>query len=255
MNKKSICAVIPAAGEGRRLGQNLPKILVPITPGKNIWHILSDKLFPLVNHIHVVLSPKSLSLFNKQIHDQKKSKNVTTSVQEIPRGMGDAIFGAHEYWKGFQHILVIWGDQVYVSFPTLQSVVQLQTASSQPSLTLPVNKVDDPYVQYVFNNSFSSLLNIRQSREGDSCDKNGFADVGVFGLSTSSLMKAWKEYLQKGSLGEKTGEINFLPFLVHISKELKWKLNVVRVQDPVESRGINTPEDLEFFRKKFKPVK
>jgi bifunctional UDP-N-acetylglucosamine pyrophosphorylase/glucosamine-1-phosphate N-acetyltransferase len=249
--KNSICAVIPAAGEGRRLGHSLPKILVPVTPEKTVWEILHGKLSVLVDHTHVILSDKGSRLFQRKFPFTGAAKNVSTSIQQAPRGMGDAIFGAYEHWKNFNHILIIWGDQVNVSPQTLQSVIQSQKDSLEETLTLPINMVSNPYVQYDFNKDHSALLNIRQSREGDICDKKGFADVGVFCLSTNSLMKSWQKYLQKPILGEQTGEINFLPFLVYLSIELQWCLKLVEVKDPLESRGINTEEDLKFFREKF----
>ena len=247
-SQKSICAVIPAAGEGRRLGLELPKILVPVTDKKTVWEILSGKLTGLLDHKHIVLSPKGAGLFQKQF---LTTNDVSISVQPYPKGMGDAIFGAYEHWKGFDHILVLWGDQVNVSALTLKAVIQCQKDCSENSLTIAINSVQDPYVQYVFNKDNSTLLHIKQSREGDTCDKHGFADVGVFGLSTKDLWNSWQEYTRRASLGEQTGEINFLPFLAYISKDLHWHLNLIQVQDPLESRGINTLEDLEFFRKRF----
>ena len=244
----SICAVIPAAGEGRRLGSSHPKILVPVTPQQTAWDIIHHKLSPLVDHMHVILSENGSKIFEKQYDGLK---DVSTSIQAIPRGMGDAIFGAYEFWQGFDHVLIMWGDQVNVSAQTLQAVIRSQKESTEEIITLAINKVADPYVQCDFNQGRSVLLNIRQSREGDICDKEGFADVGVFGLSTMTLMDSWQTYIQNPSLGKKTGEINFLPFFVYLSKELQWKLNIVEVKDPLESRGINTPDDLEFFRKKF----
>ncbi|MEI7998469.1 MAG: NTP transferase domain-containing protein [Candidatus Omnitrophota bacterium] len=249
--KRSICVVIPAAGEGRRLGQAIPKILVPLTSEKTVWEILHGKLSPLVERTHVVLSNKGAKLFQKQFLRSKALKEVTISIQSTPKGMGDAIFGSYDHWKKFDHILIMWGDQVNVSSGTLEAVVQFQRDAVENTLTLAINMVSNPYVQCDFNKDRSSLLKIRQSREGDICDKKGFQDVGVFGLSTKSLMKSWNEYVRGASLGEQTKEINFLPFFVHLSKDLKWRLNLVEVKDPLESRGINTLEDLEFFRKKF----
>ena len=249
MRKQSICAVIPAAGEGKRLGLDLPKFLVPITKEKTTWDILYEKLNPLVDHIHLVLSQKGTDLFQKN-YNGRFFKKVTTSIQKTPRGMGDAIFGAFKHWKNFRHVLIIWGDQVYVSSQTLKSTVQAQKYCDQSALTLPVSTMTNLYVQYVFSEDFARLADIRQSREGEMCDEKGFADVGVFCLSARTLKENWKKYLKKDSFGIKTGEVNFLPFLVFLSQEAKWKLNIIQVKDATESRGINTKEDLRFFRKK-----
>ena len=166
-------------------------------------------------------------LFKKQYG---LSKNVSTSVQAIPLGMGDAIFGAYDHWKNFDHILIIWGDQVNVSSQTLQAVIQSQKASCEKTLTIAINMVSGPYVQYDFNQDRSTLMNIRQTREGDTCDKNGFADVGAFCLSTSTLLKSWHEYAKRPSLGKHTGELNFLPVLVYLSKGRTMEIKSCRNQ-------------------------
>ena len=62
-----VCAVIPAAGRGSRLGLDVPKLLVPIAGGATIWSILKDRLKPFVDHIHVVLSPEGAPLFDQAL--------------------------------------------------------------------------------------------------------------------------------------------------------------------------------------------
>ena len=64
----------------------------------------------------------------------------------------------------------------------------------------------------------------------------------------------WKEYLMNKHVGELTGEINFLPFLAYLSKEKFWDLQNIIVEDPTETRGINTLHDLYYFRTKFKSI-
>jgi bifunctional UDP-N-acetylglucosamine pyrophosphorylase / glucosamine-1-phosphate N-acetyltransferase len=249
--KKQACAVIPAAGRGSRLGEEIPKILIPIAGEKTVWHILYEKLRLIVDHIHVVLSPEGILLFRQQLEMDRIPSGVSSSIQETPLGMGDAIFGAFDYWKDYENILILWGDQIAVSKETLEKTVTAQIASAGTALTIPVNLVDEPYVQYIFDEASTSLIKVRQTREGDICDKRGLADVGVFGLSNFHLMDAWKDFCKNASEGEKTGEINFLPFLPYLSADLGWNLKTVPVTDPTESRGINTPDDLFFFRDRF----
>ncbi len=251
IQKRQVCAVIPAAGRGSRLGEDIPKILIPIVREKTVWHILYEKLRLIVDHIHVVLSPEGILLFRQQLEMDRISSGVSTSVQNIPLGMGDAIFGAFDYWKDYKNILILWGDQVAISKETLEKTTASQTASAERSLTIPVNLVDKPYVQYIFDETSDKLIKVRQTREGDICDKRGLADVGIFALSTFHLMNAWKDFCKSALEGEKTGEVNFLPFLPYLSSDLDWGLKTVSVTDPTESRGINTPDDLFFFRDRF----
>lgn len=249
--KNKICAIIPAAGRGKRLGSDIPKILMPICGDKTVWDILYKKLYKYVDRIHVVLSPLGVGLFEKQLKKESIGSNVTISVQKEPIGMGDAIFGASDYWKDCRHILIVWSDQVFVSTKTIDRTIKSQTTVKDNGLTIPTSISDQPYVQYVFNHDLTKLIEIRQSREGDVCERNGFTDVGVFCVSTVNLKDAWMDYVKKAPRGDKTGEINFLPFMPYLSTELGWGIKTVMVEDPLESRGINTLEDLIFFKNKF----
>jgi bifunctional N-acetylglucosamine-1-phosphate-uridyltransferase/glucosamine-1-phosphate-acetyltransferase GlmU-like protein len=235
----SICAVIPAAGRGTRLGLGGPKILTPLGDRETIWSVLHRKLVPLVDHIHLVLSPDGADAFPPLPPD------TSASIQPQPAGMGDAIFRGLETWSRHDAILVVWGDQVFVSSGTLSRAVAA-LGVPRHRLVLPVTRMAMPYVEYVFDGP--RLTAVRQSREGDATTSNGFSDVGTFLLGSEGLKEAWAEYLAAAPVGARTGEVNFLPFLPFLSGR-GWHVTPLEVADATEARGINTPDDLAFFRK------
>ncbi len=244
---RSLCAVIPAAGRGSRLGADLPKILVEISAGQTIWDRLQRLLADEVQQIHVILSPAGIQPFSRYLEDHPPSVVVTTSIQAQPLGMGDALFSAWNHWGSFRHILVVWGDQVYLSLETIQKTIQLQLASLEKSLTVPLTRQEKPYVEYLLNADLV-IDRILQSREGDVCHPRGLADVGTFALSVAELADAWKAYGASQALGAKTGETNFLPFIPYLIKK-GWHQNILEVADVRESLGVNTSEDLKLVRK------
>lgn len=238
-----ICAVIPAAGRGTRLGADGPKILTPLTADKTIWSILHARLAPLVDHIHLVLSPDGAAGF------PPLPANVSTSIQPSPTGMGDAIFRGHEVWSKYDAVLVVWGDQVFVSADTLKRALNALTPGEHA--VLPVTRMATPYVEYVFDGP--RLTKVLQTREGDATTPNGYSDVGTFLLGTAGLKAQWDAYLAKASRGAGTGEINFLPFLPFLSNR-GWTITPVEVADETEARGINTKDDLAFFQSLYKTL-
>lgn len=243
-----ICAVIPAAGRGSRLGLNVPKIMAPLGEGYTVWSHLRDSLAACVLHTHLVIAPGFFNLVQSSLAAVGTNGSVSLGVQERPLGMGDAIFGSAPVWTEFERVLVVWGDQAGFSRDTLQRVIALHAAGRGPRCTLPVVEMQHPYVQYVFRNG--TLLEVRQAREGAAVDDRGWSDAGVFLLETAGLQEAWSDYARKAAAGAVTGEVNFLPFLTHLSRERGWKFEPVPVSDPVEARGINTLEDLRFFQKR-----
>ena len=237
-----VCALIPAAGRGSRLGTDTPKILAALTAQDTIWSILQAKLAPLVDHIHLVLSPDGAAAF------PPLPPKVSSSIQPQPLGMGDAIFGARAVWSTFDAVLIVWGDQVFVSTRTLRRALET-LAQPVRHAVLPVTRMEQPYVEYRFEEA--KLLDVLQSREGDRTTPGGFSDVGTFLLGTAGLAEIWDDYLATGPRGSATGEINFLPFLPFLSTQ-GWTITPLDVADATEARGINTPEDLVFFQKLYK---
>jgi bifunctional N-acetylglucosamine-1-phosphate-uridyltransferase/glucosamine-1-phosphate-acetyltransferase GlmU-like protein len=158
--------------------------------------------------------------------------------------MGDAIFGASAVWTQYDAVLIVWGDQVFVSTATLQRALAALSSPIRHGV-LPVTRMERPYVEYVFEGT--QLVKVLQTREGDQTAANGFSDVGTFLLGTAGLSEAWDRYLAQAPRGSATGEINFLPFLPFLSAQ-GWTMTALEVADATEARGINTVEDLSFFQ-------
>ncbi len=247
-----ICAVIPAAGKGTRLGLNSEsaKILLPITNQISIWTILRNLLLENVEHIHVVLAPSFEKQFTSQLKKEDRQSLISTSIQNQALGMGDAIFGAYKAWSEYDFILVVWGDQVNLSQETILRVTT--ACHGQNTIVLPLVQMQSPYVQYDLQGT--QLIQVRQAREGDKLDSKGASDVGVFALSVNDLMINWSNYLEKSATGKQTGEINFLPFMAFLSKECGWKVQTIDIADPIEARGVNTPEVLRFAKERFQTL-
>ena len=243
---RPIFAVVPAAGRGSRLEINIPKVFVPISPSMTIWDAIRGQVSPVVDEIVLILSPEG----SRHVAENPASfsaecfARTRLAVQDEPRGMGDAIFGVAESWRDAKTLLIVWGDQFNLLAGTLRASLDLHAKQGGPAVTIPVVRMERPYVEYIFD-SAGRLTAIRQSREGAKCEANGFADMGIFFLTAGpALIKEWNRYQSSASAGAVTGEINFLPFLVHLSAAAGWSTARHECHDPAEALGINTPEDL-----------
>jgi bifunctional UDP-N-acetylglucosamine pyrophosphorylase / glucosamine-1-phosphate N-acetyltransferase len=243
-----ICAVVPAAGRGSRLGGDGPKILAPLGGGRSILTVLCRKLLAVADHINLIVSPEGRRAIGERIEREGLAHRTTLAVQPAPIGMGDAIFCGYPVWSRARTILVVWGDQVFVSSETLGRACALH-AGDDATLVIPIVALAQPYVEYLFD-SADRLIAVKQSREGDICAPGGYGDIGTFVLSVAQLHDRWREYLGSAGVGNGAGEINFLPFLPFLS-EHEWRVRRFTVADEREARGINTPEDLAFFQSIF----
>ena len=234
-----------AAGRGSRLGGFLPKLLAPLGGGATIWSVLSRKLLAVTDHISLIVSPAGFAPLRAVIERDGLGDRVSLSLQPTPTGMGDAIFCGASVWSRAASILVVWGDQVFVSVATLAQACAMHNGDATTVL-LPLVKMARPYVEYRFDDG-GKLSAIRQTREGDACSGYGSSDLGTFVLSVQGLIARWCDYRAASSTGALTGEINFLPFLPWLAAR-GWAVRRLPIADPREARGINTPEDLRFFQ-------
>ena len=172
-----VCAVIPAAGQGTRLGLGVPKILLRIADGVTVWHLLHRRLRRWVDRIHVVLSPAGLEPFRRvaATGPREAGPQVSVSVQERPTGMGDAVFGAAPHWAGYDAILVVWGDQATLSEHTVAEVIRTHRRGLVPRITLPLVALAEPYVEYEYDAEAGVLLRVRSPARATSAGPAGSA--------------------------------------------------------------------------------
>ncbi len=261
-----ICVVIPAAGHGKRLGSRLPKVFTVIAAVDSHREVVVLDLLlaqlpvdEAIAQVILILSPAGQAHFATYQAPAYWQKKIEVVVQVEQTGTGDAVFCAAASWERWTHLLVIWGDQVQVKRETLRRVVQaLQVKEAPPRRwVLPLVWVSKPYVQYCLANAGPGgdlpaapqrLVAVRLSREGDRVDPCGWSDVGVFGFKTSQLAESWRRYVVSPRLGGATGEVNFLCWLEYLSQLAESPVQCLEVQDPVECRGLNSPEDLRWFQ-------
>jgi len=237
-----LIGVIPSAGLGTRLGENTPKLFVQITLTAKVIDLLEDVICDVVDECCFIIRPDMITSF-ENFSTNPKSTYIT---QAKPHGMGDAVFKAASKFVNYDDVLVVWGDQVSLNRETLNQVIKSHFEKDS-FCTIPLVKLHNPYVHYEIDDA-KGLKEILQAREGDLLPKIGYSDIGVFLLKSRNLDVEWNRFLKESrKLGNVTNEINFLPFLLFLAQSGK-KMNFLHVNDPFESIGMNTQDDLKKLR-------
>lgn len=169
-------AVIPAAGEGRRLKPHThttPKILLHVAGKPIIGHIM-DRLLPAgPDEVCVVVGAQGEQIRNYLESGYKCRFSFVT--QENPRGLGDAVYRARPRFSG-EPILVLLGD----------TIVDLDMSEMVgPDNVIGVKSVPDPR-RFGIVEETSGL--VRRLVEKPEHPQSNLAIVGVYFLQDSGRL-------------------------------------------------------------------
>lgn len=225
--------IVPAAGRGSRLGALVPKALVKVNGVAMIDHVLRLHR-STVDRAVVVVSPHAFPLFEDHLRAEKGW--VDLAVQPEPLGMIDATLAPFVYVQRYAplRVVVTWCDQIAVQPATLARLRASGLRDEAPNLIVPTVRCPQPYTHIV--QRIGEIVGVRHASEGDTMPAVGLSDIGVFDLSEFAYIHYLTSFAGSGRRGL------FLPFLPWLAK--REYVALTEATDPMEARGINTPEDL-----------
>jgi bifunctional N-acetylglucosamine-1-phosphate-uridyltransferase/glucosamine-1-phosphate-acetyltransferase GlmU-like protein len=218
----------------------LPKVLVPVL-GRPMIDWLVDLYRPFVERLVIVANAASRTQVSE--HITRLGLPSIVMVQEAPTGMLDAILVARPVVEagGAGHVWITWCDQVAVHPRTAARLADLSDANPSAAIVMPTCTREQPYI-HLERGADHRIARVLHRREGDAMPMIGESDMGLFSLSRRSFVDDLHQYATAASLGESTGERNFLPFIPWA--ESRGGVLTFPCVDEEESTGVNTPEEL-----------
>ncbi len=133
-------AVVLAAGDGRRMKSDLPKVLHPIAGRPMIAHLIAALRALAPERIVVVTGPGAgPGAIGRAV------RPATTVVQDPPRGTADAVLAARSALADFTgDVLVLFGDCPLMTEATMARMLAARTASTDPAVVVLGFRPDDP---------------------------------------------------------------------------------------------------------------
>ena len=232
--------VVLAAGLGKRMNSDLPKVLHPALGRPLVAHVLAQ-LAPLhpVRVIVVVGHREEL------VREALRGRDVHFVTQSPQSGTGHAVqmawneveLGAE---KGSETVLVLAGDMPLVRTMTLRRLLERHVADMN-GVTFLSGEIDDPAgYGRVVRDRRGDFVKIVEEKDATGAEKK-IAEVnsGVYAFQRKALGEAL------GMLrADNTQKEYYLTDTLAILKERGMRVGIVQASDPRELFGVNTPEQL-----------
>jgi bifunctional UDP-N-acetylglucosamine pyrophosphorylase/glucosamine-1-phosphate N-acetyltransferase len=235
--------VILAAGQGKRMGAEIPKVLVPIGGRPMIDHLLDSVEGSGIENKPVVVVGHGADLVMKHLGEQCEF-----AIQNEQLGTAHALQCALPLVGDSGRVLVLYGDHAFVSAATIEKLVNHCTASIAPVVLMTVqvgNFNDWRKAFYDFgrivrdeNGVVKKIVEKRDASEAELAITEVNPGYYCFDI-------AWvKQNINKIKNQNAQSEY-YLTDLIALAINQGEKVEAITVDDPREGLGVNTKEQLE----------
>ncbi len=185
--------VILAAGEGRRMHSDLPKVLHPIGGKPMLQHLLATASDLQPYRIHVIVGHAKERVMatieqDAALYEQLKRKNITLNwvKQSAQRGTGHAVLQAMPDVSQDSTVLILNGDVPLISLATLKRVAK---AGSHLNL-LTANLINPTGLGRIIRNGQGNIVGIVEQKDASNRQKKiTEINTNCFGVKADYLAK------------------------------------------------------------------
>ena len=233
---KYIATVILAAGKGKRMKSDLPKVLHPLN-GRPMIHYVIDIAEEIGSKMTILIIGHKKEL----VMEATKDRKVVYVTQEQQLGTGHAVLQTKPYFIDFKgSVLVLSGDVPLLRAESLKKLIEIHNRDN-PLATLLTAEMDDPsgYGRIIRNGQGFVKQIVEDKDASKEIKKIKEINVGIYIFDSASLFETLPLLNNDNSQGE-----YYLPDVIKIYVERKEKIAAVLTADVEETHGINSMEQL-----------
>jgi len=242
--------IILAAGEGKRMGADVPKPLVEVAGRPMIEHLLESVRDTGIDERPIlVVAPHSVETFNEVCRDQ----SCEYVVQEEQLGTGDAARAAEEAANGAETVIVLYGDHPFLSSEIIQQLHDMHR-DAKPFVSMITTKVPNFEGEFsaferwgrILRDEVGHVVGIREAKDCTEEElKVSEVNPALYAFDAAWLWDRLPELSNKNASGE-----YYLTDLIEMAIEEGGDI-VTTLAEPMEVIGVNTPEDLALAEKMY----
>ena len=228
------CALILAAGQGKRIKSDIPKVLHKVCGKEMVNHVIDNIRKAGINDINVIIG-KGAEL----VKEGTKDRNVTYSVQKEQLGTGEAVKAAKEFLKGKDGVVAVFtGDSPLTKVDTIEKLFN-EHEQKKNSATLMSAYVDDPTGYGRIVRSGDEVIKIVEHKDCTEEElKINEMNAGMYCFNINELLLALDELSNNNAQGE-----YYLTDVIGILKSKNKRVGSL-VTDYEDTIGVNSRAQL-----------
>ncbi len=237
----SIKAILLAAGQGRRMGSDLPKVLHPLAGKPLVSYAVDNARAAGADEIVVVVGYRR-DLVMAALADAR----VEFAVQTEQRGTGHAVLAAREHLEGFDgDVLVQYGDMPLLTAETLRELVTRRRETGAAAVALTISVDNPPDFGRIVRDDQGRVQRVVEVRDATPAELAIHeVNVGAYCFTAPQLLPA----LDRLSTDNAQGEY-YLTDVVGLLVEAGMRVETVETTDMEQTLGINDLPHLAFAEK------
>ncbi|MCX6826538.1 MAG: NTP transferase domain-containing protein [candidate division Zixibacteria bacterium] len=233
----NFAAIILAAGKGKRMKSELPKVLHRLHDKSLIGHILETIFKIPFDKIVIVVGYKG-----EMVIEELKDFDVEFVWQREQNGTGGAVLTTEKTFLDFNGtILVVHGDAPFLSAESIRKLHEVHT-KSKAAATCLIAEFPNPsgYGRIVRQGETDLLSAIVEEKDATEKIKNiREINTGTFCFDSRELF--WAIHRINNNNAQKE---YYLPDSIKVLREAGKNCMVLKVADPMEGIGVNSVEEL-----------
>ncbi len=234
---KNTAAIIMAAGKGKRMKSDLPKVLHEVH-GKPMVIRVIDMLKSInINKIVLVVGHRA-DLVKDQLADY--AGQIEYALQEEQLGTGHAVLQAEEALSGFEgNILVLSGDVPFLTGATVENLISVNEREQAAATVLSAKPDDATGYGRIIRKKGTDLVDYIVEHKDATDDERKVNEInsGTFCFESQNLFESLKKIRSENSQNE-----YYLTDIMAILHRKGLKAAVCLTDDPDEVSGVNSVE-------------
>tara|TARA_B100000519_G_C14130436_1_gene384937 strand:+ start:143 stop:889 length:747 start_codon:yes stop_codon:yes gene_type:complete len=243
IKKKSI--VILAAGKGKRMESDIPKVLHKLKDISLIERVIKTTRKLNTSKIIVVVGHKK-ELIKKSLD---KQTDIEYAVQNEQKGTAHAVKMCFENLTNFDgDVIILSGDVPLISLKTLEKLVNIKDQKNAKASILTADMKNPDGYGRIIRNDNGDLIEMKEHKDCNSSELlNKEINAGIYAIDNSCLFN----YIPKIN-NKNAQEEYYLPDLINLMIDDGEHIATYKTSDIAEISGINNKQqlrDLESYLK------